>query len=192
MTAPARKVSDELVGLILDLRPAGRAAQVEAAAPVGGLILSLPPGTGSYSAWVALNVSDDLQNWNELAEASLSWLVNDQGASVEKDRIGFTPRSFRYARIRWLDGKPIAFSAIHAEYVVERQAARHLETIVLQGSPGPEGRDLVYTAPIAIPHARSAWHSRGRTSSCRCRSDNTKSSAGARREDEIRRNCSHW
>lgn len=151
VTAPARKVSDELVGLVLDLRPAGRAAQVEAAAPVGGLILSLPPGTGSYSAWVALDVSDDLQNWNELAEASLSWLVNDQGASVEKDRIGFTPRSFRYARIRWLDGKPIAFSAIHAEYVVERQAARHLETIVLQGSPGPEGRDLVYTAPIAIP-----------------------------------------
>lgn len=151
VTAPARTVSDELVGLVLDLRPPTRAAQVEAAAPVGGLILSLPPGTRSYSAWVALDVSDDLQNWNELAEASLNWLVNDQGASVEKDRIGFTPRSFRYARIRWLDGKPIAFSAIHAEYVVERQAARHLETIVLQGSPAPEGRDLVYTAPVAIP-----------------------------------------
>lgn len=151
VTAPARTVSDELMGLVLDLRPAARASQVEAAAQIGGLILSLPPGTRSYSAWVALDVSDDLQNWNELAEASLSWLVNDQGASIEKDRIEFPPRSFRYARIRWLDGKPIAFFAIHAEYVVERQAARHLETIVLQGSPGPEGRDLVYTAPIAIP-----------------------------------------
>lgn len=154
VTAPARTVSDELVGLVLDLRPAARSAQVEAATQVGGLILSLPPGTGSYSAWVALDVSDDLQNWDELAEAALSWLVNDQGASVHKDRIGFTPRQFRYARIRWLDGKPIAFSAIHAEYVVERQAARHLDTIVLQGSPVPEARDLVYTAPIAIP-ARS-------------------------------------
>lgn len=154
VTAPARKVSDELVGLVLDLRPATRAAQVEAAAPVGGLILSLPPGTGSYSAWVALDVSDDLQNWNEVVEAALSWLVNDQGASVRKDRIGFTPRPFRYARIRWLDGKPIAFSTIHVEYVVERQAARHLDTIVLQGAPGTEARDLVYTAPIAIP-ARS-------------------------------------
>ena len=93
-------------------------------------------------------------SWHELAESALSWLVNDQGASVRKDRIGLTPRPFRYARIRWLDGKPIAFSAIHAEYVVERQPARQLDTIVLQGSPGPEGRDLVYTAPIAIP-ARS-------------------------------------
>ncbi len=151
VTAPARTVSDELIGLVLDLRPAARAEQVEAVAPVGGLILSLPPGTGSYSAWVALDISDDLQSWDEVAEAALSWLVNDQGESVQKDRIGFTPRQFRYARIRWLDGKPIAFSAIHAEYVVERQASRHLETIVLQGSPGLEGRDLVYTAPVAIP-----------------------------------------
>ena len=154
VTAPTRAASDELVSLVLDLRPAASAAQVDAAAPVGGLALTLPPGAGSYSAWVALDVSDDLQNWDELAEAALSWLVNDQGASVQKDRIGFTPRSFRYARIRWLDGKPIAFSAIHAEYVVERQAARHLETIVLQGSSGRDGRDLAYTAPIAIP-ARS-------------------------------------
>ena len=154
VTAQARTVSDELIGLVLDLRPAARAAQVEAAAPVGGLILHLPPGAGSYSAWVALDVSDDLQDWHELAESALSWLVNDQGASVRKDRIGLTPRPFRYARIRWLDGKPIAFSAIHAEYVVERQPARQLDTIALQGSPGPEGRDLVYTAPIAIP-ARS-------------------------------------
>jgi len=46
------------------------------------LILSLPPGTGSYSAWVALDISDDLQSWDEVAEAALSWLVNDQGTSV--------------------------------------------------------------------------------------------------------------
>lgn len=153
VTAPTRAAGDELVSLILDLRPAA-SAQVDGDAPVDALALTLPPGAGSYSAWVALDVSDDLQNWDELAEAALSWLVNDQGASVRKDRIGFRPRSFRYARIRWLEGKPIAFSAIHAEYVVQRQAARHLDTIVLQASPGPEGRDLVYTAPIAIP-ARS-------------------------------------
>jgi hypothetical protein len=61
VTAPASTVSDELAGLILDLRSPARAAQVEAAAPVGGLILSLPPGTRSYSAWVPLDVSDDLQ-----------------------------------------------------------------------------------------------------------------------------------
>jgi len=31
---------------------------------------------------VALDVSDDLQDWHELAESALSWLVNDQGTSV--------------------------------------------------------------------------------------------------------------
>ena len=154
VTAPSRTVNDELVSLVLDLRAAARAAQVDAAAPVGGLALSLPPGTGSYNAWIPLDVSDDLQGWHELAEAAVSWLVNDQGASVQKHHIEFAPRAFRYARLRWLDGKPIAFSAIHAEYVVEQRPARHQETIVLQGSPAQEGRDLVYTTPVAVP-ARS-------------------------------------
>lgn len=151
VTAPTRAASDELVSLVLDLRPAARAAQVGATAPVGGLALTLPPGTGSYNAWVALEVSDDLQSWDELAEAAVSWLVNDQGARVQKHRIEFAPRPFRYARIRWLDGKPIAFSAIHAEYVVAQPKTRNLETLVLQGGRGMQGRDLVYASPVAIP-----------------------------------------
>lgn len=151
VAAPSRTVSDELVSLVLDLQAAARVAQADAATPVGGLALSLPPETRSYNAWIALDVSDDLQSWHELAEAAVSWLVNDQGASVQKHRIEFAPRAFRYARIRWLDGKPIAFSAIHAEYVVERPAARHEETLVLRGAPGIEGRDLVYTAPVGVP-----------------------------------------
>lgn len=151
VTAPTRAANDELVSLVLDLRPAARAAQVDAAAPVGGLALTLPPETGSYSAWVALDVSDNLQDWEELAEAAVSWLVNDQGESVQKNRIDFPSQPFRYARIRWLDGKPIAFSAIHAEYVVARQKERDVETLILHGVRGMEGRDVVYTTPVAIP-----------------------------------------
>lgn len=151
VTAPTPAASDELVSLVLDLRPATRAAQVDAAAPVGGLALTLPPGAGSYSAWVALDVSDNLQDWEELAEAAVSWLVNDQGESAQKNRIDFPSQPFRYARIRWLDGKPIAFSAIHAEYVVARQKERDVETLILHGVRGMEGRDVVYTTPVAIP-----------------------------------------
>lgn len=151
VTAPTRAASDELVSLVLDLQPAARAAQVDATAPVGGLALTLPPGIGNYNAWVALDVSDDLQSWDELAEAAVSWLINDEGASVRKHRIEFAPQPFRYARIRWLEGKPVPFSAIHAEYVVAQQMARHRETLVLQGKRGTEGRDLLYTAPVAIP-----------------------------------------
>lgn len=151
VTTPARAASNELQSLILDLQPATRAAKVSAAAPVGALALSLPAGMDSYNAHVALDVSNDLQDWEALAEAAVSWLVNDRGASVRKHRIEFAPRSFRYARIRWLDGKPLAFADIHAEYVVQQQAERHLETIVLPGVPGTDGRDLMYTVPVAIP-----------------------------------------
>ena len=151
VTAPARTTGDELASLVLDLRPAAATAHPGATAPVGALVLALPPGTGNYDARVALEVSNDLQHWEQQAEAAVSWLVNDQGASVGKHRIDFTPLPFRYARIRWLDGKPIVFSGISAEYVVERQAQRQLESIVLQGTPGANGRDLLYTAPVAIP-----------------------------------------
>lgn len=151
VTAPARAASDELVSLVLDLRPAAAGAQAGLVPPVGALALTLPAGVANYSAGVALDVSDDLESWDELAEAAVSWLVNDQGASVQKHRIEFAPRSFRYARLRWLEGEPIAFSAIHAEYVVEKQAKRHVETLVLEGRRAAEGRDLVYMAPVAVP-----------------------------------------
>jgi len=151
VTAPARTANDELTSLVLDLQPAMRTARVDAAAPIGALVLTLPSNTGSYNARIALDASDDLQRWEPQAEATVSWLVNSQGASVQKHRIDMAPQAFRYARLRWLDGKPIEFAAIHAEYVVERQAGRQLETLVLQGAPGAEGKDLVYTAPVAIP-----------------------------------------
>jgi hypothetical protein len=96
-------------------------------------------------------VSNDLQDWDLLAEAAVSWLVNDRGASVGKHRIEFSPRPFRYARIRWLEGKPLAFADINAEYVVQQYAAMQLETIVLPGQPAAEGRDVMYAAPVAIP-----------------------------------------
>ena len=151
VTTPSRAASDELQSLILDLQPAALAAKVSAAAPVGALALSLPPGTDNYNAHVAVDVSNDLQDWDVLAEAAVSWLVNDRGASVGKHRIEFSPRPFRYARIRWLEGKPLAFADINADYVVQQYAAMQMETIVLPGLPAAEGRDVMYAAPVAIP-----------------------------------------
>ena len=151
VTTPSRAASDELQSLILDLQPAALAAKVSAAAPVGALSLSLPPGMDNYNAHVAVDVSNDLQDWDVLAEAAVSWLINDRGASVGKHRIEFSPRPFRYARIRWLEGKPLAFADINADYVVQQYAAMQMETIVLPGLPAAEGRDVMYAAPVAIP-----------------------------------------
>lgn len=151
VTTPSRAASNELQSLILDLQPAALAAKVSTAAPVGALSLLLPPGMDNYNAHVAVDVSNDLQDWDVLAEAAVSWLVNDRGASVGKHRIEFSPQTFRYARIRWLEGKPLAFADIKADYVVQQYGAIQLETIVLPGLQAAEGRDVMYAAPVAIP-----------------------------------------
>ena len=139
VTTPSRAASNELQSLILDLQPAALAAKVSTAAPVGALSLSLPPGMDNYNAHVAVDVSNDLQDWDVLAEAAVSWLVNDRGASVGKHRIEFSPQTFRYARIRWLEGKPLAFADIKADYVVQQYGAIQLETIVFAGAASCRG-----------------------------------------------------
>jgi hypothetical protein len=145
VTAPAaRSAGDEMTSLVLDMRPHGDAA-------VTALALTLPPGTGNYSARVVLETSDDLQRWAPLTEASVSWLVNSQGASVDQHRIEFAPRPFRYARIAWLEGKPVEFAAITADYVTETRAPEQWDSVVLRAADGRSGDDLVYAAPLAIP-----------------------------------------
>jgi len=156
VTAPAaRGVRDELASLVLDIQPpaqqAGANAREKERPAVSALALTLPPALDSYNARLALDTSDDLQHWEPLTEAPVSWLVNSQGASVRKDRIEFAPRRFRYARIAWLEGKPVEFAAIAAELVTSTRAPQPWENVVLSAAPGKAGDDLVYAAPLAIP-----------------------------------------
>lgn len=148
VSAPqARSAGDVLAGLVLDLQGAGPAESGQ----VTALVLTLPPDMTGYSAQVALDASDDLQDWETLVETSVSWLVNSQGASVRRDRIEFAPRSFRFARIRWLEGRPIEFSAVNAERIARQRVQARFDSIVLQAKPGTAGTDLLYEAPIAVP-----------------------------------------
>lgn len=152
VTAPAaRGSSDELASLVLDMQAAGRPENGKDTVEVSALVLTLPPGIDSYNGRVALETSDDLQRWEPLTEGSVSWLVNSQGARVHKNRIEFAPRSFRYARIAWLAGKPIEFAAITADYGTRVRAPHQWENLVLQARPSSAGDDLVYAAPIAVP-----------------------------------------
>lgn len=150
VTAPqARTPGEVLDSLVLDLHGAAPAAKD--AGPVGALVLSLPPGMNSYGARLALEASDDLASWETLVETSVSWLDNGQGASVRKDRIEFAPHAFRFARIHWLEGTPVAFGAIHAERIASLRTAAQSDSIVLQPRSGTTGQDLLYDAPIGVP-----------------------------------------
>ena len=156
--APAAgDAADVLASLILDLQPPAPARANgtndagTASRAIAALDLTPPAFERSYNAQVMLEASDDLQHWTPVTDAALSWLVNSQGARVQKSRIEFAPRAFRYARLSWLEGKPVEFAAISADWVTELQAPAQWESLVLQPAPGRTGDDLVYAAPVAIP-----------------------------------------
>lgn len=152
VSAPAaRGAGDELASLVLDIQPPGKAPAADETVAVSALALRLPQGVDSYHARLVVDTSDDLQHWQPLTEASVSWLVNSEGARVRNDRLAFPPRPFRYARIAWAEGKPVEFAGITAEFVVSQRAPQEWDSVVLRPASGKAGDDLVYAAPAAIP-----------------------------------------
>lgn len=150
-TPSAHSAADELASLVLDIRAPRKAENSNEIVAVSALSLSLPRAVDNYNARLVLETSDDLQHWVPLTEASVSWLVNSHGAEVRNNRIEFAPRQFRYARIGWLEGKPIEFGEIIAELVTSVRTSQQWESLVLPGTPGKTRDDLIYTAPPAIP-----------------------------------------
>ena len=145
-----------------------RAAGAQAAVPVlSALVLdmgagrtfdalqfSLPSGSGRYQARLGIETSDDLQQWHGIAESQVSWMVSGDGQALASDRIAFEPRQFRYARIRWLSGKPMQFAGIRGEAVRFDEMPAPLETMLVQPVPGKAATDLMYPSAIAIPVQR--------------------------------------
>jgi hypothetical protein len=140
--APA---SSQLSALVLDMGAGQAAAQLSA------LRLTLPKDVSNYTARVELEVSDDLKQWDSLGESLVSWLTNADTKALANDRIEFEPRAFRYARLSWRDGAPVAFSAIDAEVRSRTAVTAPLESITVVPLPGKFVGDLVYPAAIAMP-----------------------------------------
>lgn len=144
--APA---SGQLAALVLDMGVAAGAGQPPA--QLSALRLSLPKDVSNYTARVELEVSDDLKQWDSLGESVVSWLTNADTKALANDRIEFEPRAFRYARLSWRDGAPVAFSAIVAEVRSRTAVAVPLESMTLTPQPGKFVGDLRYPAAIAMP-----------------------------------------
>jgi hypothetical protein len=159
-SAPGTQAA-HLVGLVLDARqpePAQAAATATTVANkppnaplIEALHFNLPPGTASYAAQVWLEVSDDLKQWETIGAADLSWLVNNATQTLSNDRLEFEPRSFRYARLTWRSGEPLAFAAITAESITQTADAPVIDKVLLQPVAGKEPQDLAYNAAVAIP-----------------------------------------
>ncbi len=144
-THPAAPI---LSALVLDMGAGGAARTFDT------LQFTLPPGTSRYDAELGLEISDDLKDWQGVAESHVSWMVSGDGQVLASDRIGFAPRAFRYARIRWLAGKPLQFATVRAEAVRYSEVAAPVESLLVQPVAGKLGADLMYPSPPAIPVER--------------------------------------
>ena len=134
-----------LQALILDLGKQAEGSRIAA------LRFTPPARADNYSAQVLLEVSDDLKQWDAIGTTTLNWLSNSDTQTLANDGIAFAPRAFRYARLSWQAGEPLAFAAITAQAVSETEVAAPRAAIVLQGSSGRQEHEWRYTTPIAIP-----------------------------------------
>ena len=137
--------ADALQALILDL---GRQDQHSR---IAGLRFTLPGDIGNYSAQVLLEVSDDLKQWDAIGTTTLNWLRNSDTQTLANDSMDFAPRSFRYARLSWQDGQPLAFAGISAQAVSQASVAPPRASITLQGKAGKDASQWLYATPPAIP-----------------------------------------
>ena len=140
--------AETLAGLVLDLGALPQGAQVT------GLTLAPPPGARNYSAQLIAEASDDLQDWQPLAETTVSWLVNASGETVTSNRIAFPAQRLRYVRLRWADGRPAEFAAVTAQALQAQDAPQQWDEVTLTAARAAGGRDLVYAAPLAVPAER--------------------------------------
>ncbi|UQV47526.1 DUF3999 family protein [Janthinobacterium lividum] len=134
-----------LQALILDL---GKQTQDKR---IAALHFTPPARTDNYSAQVLLEVSDDLKQWDAIGTTTLNWLSNGDTQTLANDSIAFAPRAFRYARLSWQAGEPLAFAAITAQAISETDIAPPRASIVLQGAPGKQDYEWRYATPLAIP-----------------------------------------
>ena len=143
--AGAAATTAALQALILDL---GKQAENKR---IAALRFTPPARTDNYSAQVLLEVSDDLKQWDAIGTTTLNWLSNSDTQTLANDSIAFAPRAFRYARLSWQAGEPLAFAAITAQVISETDIAAPRATVVLQGAPGKQANEWRYATPPAIP-----------------------------------------
>lgn len=145
-TEPGER-SSRVSALVLDLR---QGLVHEPPPLIDALRFTLPTGRQSYTGQVWLEASDDLKTWEAVGTAELSWLINSDTETLSNDRLEFTARPLRYARLTWRSGEPVEFAHISAESPSRHDAPPPVEQLLIQPTAGRLAQDLVYATPPAI------------------------------------------
>ena len=137
--------SDRLSALIIDLGPSDRAEVLES------LAFDLPEATSDYQAHLAIERSDDLKLWDGVAYGAIDWLSGaDAGQRLVNDRVDLPNGDGRYLKVRWIDGEPVQFGAVHTRWRSATAALDPTLQVELAAQPGRVAGDFVYAASPAI------------------------------------------
>lgn len=137
----------ELQALVLDLVPPSPTARLQS------LRFMLPEGAGAdYRALLAIDRSEDLRWWTPVAQAPLTWLRDSAGASLVQDVAVLPASSGRYARLRWLEGTPLAFARVEVRWQPEvvRDPVPPQLVQRFEGTAGQQAGDWIYVVPQAL------------------------------------------
>ncbi len=104
-----------------------------------------------YRATVAVSRSDDLQQWDLVAQQTLSWLSSSQGeARLRDDEIELGSGSGRYLKLEWRDGEALLFDAIQTHWQQRSNIEAAMLELQLQPSPGYFTGDYRYRSSPAL------------------------------------------
>lgn len=142
---PVEAPTTRLQELIVDLGPSERHERL------GSLRFERPPAQPEYRARLSIARSEDLKLWDNAAQASLDWLSSTQGSlQLVNDRVDLPAGSGRYLRIRWLDGEPALFAAVHGRWVGSTIAAEPMLELALPAASGRIAGDYMYATSPAV------------------------------------------
>lgn len=133
-----------LVELIVDLGGSGEHERLS------GLRFEPPAGSDDYRAVLRVDRSSDLRWWETVAQAPLDWLQGTDGSRLANDRIDLPPSHGRYLRLRWQNGNPRLFAAIHGRWLATTVAESEWLQWQLAPQAGRQPGDYRYLSSPAI------------------------------------------
>jgi hypothetical protein len=123
---------------------------------VEALLVEPAMDAADFSVQVAVEASDDLENWRVLAGSATLALLRQNGQSLARSRIEFAPTRAKYLRIRLLDGR--VGIPVRALRLLVRDpgpaTAVQPRTRIAADFVRQEGRAYVYRLPARVPAER--------------------------------------
>jgi hypothetical protein len=134
-----------LAAIIIDLGTGDRNEVLES------LSFDLPEGNADYRARLSIERSEDLKLWDGIANGSIDWISSaDASQRLVNNRIDLPVSSGRYLKVRWLEGEPLSFAAVRAQWrSASMQINPELE-VTLEATPGKLDGDFSFAASPAI------------------------------------------